>query len=248
MNKLGYVFQTPTIAFEKLFNEILECGITTPNGTRALFAVNILILNPCDNIITTPFRKFSESYAKREWAWYLSGNRSVSEIKKFAPIWDKMHGGDDIVNSNYGYQWNRNKQLTKCIEQLKKDRFTRRAWLTLFDGKEKSEYEFDTPCTLNIGFYVNPILPNDLNMTVTMRSNDLIYGFCNDQYCFSELLKFVAAHVGLNVGSYTHFVNDLHIYDKFLTMKLDYDTKQSLEKSRELINKKINEHLKLQIE
>ena len=50
-----------------------------------------------------------------------------------------------------------------------------------------------------------------LDMTVIMRSNDLIYGFANDQYCFSRLQQMVADHLQLPVGTYTHFAHDLHI-------------------------------------
>lgn len=225
---MSLIFNTPTEAFESLYDIIVSKGITV-NGTKAIYGANFIVERPLDNIITTPFRKFSEKYAEREWQWYLSGNRSVKEIKKYAPIWDKMHGGDNIVNSNYGYQWNRNAQLHECIEQLKKDRFTRRAWMTIFDGKEKSDYAFDTPCTLSIGFYVNPSFDvNALNIHVSMRSNDLIYGFCNDQYCFSKLLTYVANKTGLKVGYYNHFANDLHIYENFLTMKEKYEIESQI--------------------
>ena len=42
--------------------------------------------------------------------------------------------------------------------------------------------------------------------------NDLIFGFCNDQYCFSQLQKYVASKIGATVGDYYHFAQDLHIY------------------------------------
>ena len=75
------------------------------------------------------------------------------------------------------------------------------------------DYDYDTPCTLNIGFKIHEH-PNQkfLDMTVMMRSNDLIFGFCNDQYCFSQLQKYVASKIGAIVGEYYHFAQDLHIY------------------------------------
>lgn len=208
-------------AFELLFHSILEDGVQTNIGTKALYNVSIYIVNPKDRIIRTSWRKWSSRYAEREWQWYLSQNRSVEEIKKYAPTWDKMHGGDNIVNSNYGWQWNRNDQLKKCVDQLRKNPNTRQAWLTIFDGKEKDQYEFDTPCTICIGFSVHP-KTNKLDMTVVMRSNDLVYGFCNDQYCFSKLQELVAKELNLQVGSYTHFAHDLHIYEKHFELKSNY--------------------------
>lgn len=213
------IFENATQAFEAVYDLIMSRGIYTNIGTKAFYNVSILIKKPIQRDITTVWRKWSKKYAEREWAWYLSGNPSVEELKKFAPMWDKMHSGDNIVNSNYGFQWMRNSQLNKCIEQLKNNPNSRQAWISIFDGKEKDKYTYDTPCTLAVGFDVFPGIPDCLNMTVIMRSNDIIYGFCNDQYCFSKLQEFVATKLGLKVGSYTHFVHDMHVYERHYNLK-----------------------------
>jgi len=49
-----------------------------------------------------------------------------------------------------------------------------------------------------------------------MRSNDLWYGFCNDQYCFSMMQQMVADRLNLPVGTYYHFANNLHLYNNKL--------------------------------
>lgn len=206
-------------AFENLYDAVMREGRITNIGTKAIYNVGFYLDFPGIRNINTPWRKWNDKYAEREWQWYLSQNRSVEELKKYAPIWDKMHGGDNIVNSNYGWQWGRNNQLDKCIEQLKKDKNTRQAWISIFDGKEKDSYKYDTPCTLSVGFDVHPYKPFELNMTVIMRSNDLVYGFCNDQYCFSKLQELVAKELKLNVGTYYHFAHDLHIYEKHFNLK-----------------------------
>lgn len=215
---MNSIYDNATAAFEDLYDAIMSCGINTGHYTKALYDVGFYIRNPKDRIITTEWRKFNDSYAKREWAWYLSGDRSVEDIKKYAKIWDNMHGGDNIVNSNYGWQWNRNNQLEKCIDQLKANSHTRQAWITIYDGKEKDSYAYDTPCTLSIGFDIKPHI-NALDMTVVMRSNDLVFGFCNDQFCFSMLQETVADQLGLNMGTYYHFAHDLHIYERHFNMK-----------------------------
>ena len=220
----NYTFFTAQQAFEYYFDRILTYGIKTNIGTKALYNINIQILMPKDRYIRTEWRKWSEKYAEREWQWYLSQNRSVEEIKKYAPTWDKMHGGDNIVNSNYGWQWGRNNQLDKCIEQLKQNPDTRQAWFSIFDGKEKDQYKYDTPCTMCVGFDIKPFYKEEkqLDMTVIMRSNDLVYGFCNDQYCFSKLQERVARELNIPVGHYCHFVHDLHIYEKHYNLKKKY--------------------------
>lgn len=127
-----------------------------------------------------------------------------------------MHNGDNIVNSNYGYQWSRSNQLDFIFDELTKNQNSRRAVLSIYDGKEHEKHFFDTPCTLNIVFNITD---SKLNMTVLMRSNDLWYGFCNDQYCFSKLQELVSTSLNLDIGWYYHFVNNLHLYNNFLNKK-----------------------------
>lgn len=216
----NFRFANAQEAFEYFYKWIMNRGFYSEGQhTKAFLNIGFYINNPKDRDIKTNWRKWNKKYAEREWQWYLSQNRSVEEIKKFAPTWDKMHGGDNLVNSNYGWQWGRNNQLDKCIEQLKKDKSTRQAWISIFDGKEKDMYQFDTPCTLAVGFYVLPFDESKLNMTVTMRSNDLIYGFCNDQYCFSKLQELVATELDMEVGEYYHFAHNMHIYEKHFDLK-----------------------------
>ena len=73
-----------------------------------------------------------------------------------------------------------------------------------------------TPCTYAVTFNV---IKDKLNMSVLMRSNDLWYGFCNDQYCFSNLHNLVATQLKLPLGTYYHFAHNLHLYNNFLNKK-----------------------------
>ena len=209
-------FNTANDAFLYYYDEINKKGIKISN-TKALLNIGFYVLQPDKNNINCDFRKWKENYAKLEWEWYLSENRSVEEIKKHAKIWDKMHNGDNIVNSNYGWQWNRNEQLKFVIKELKTNPNSRRAFITIYDGKEHEEHGLDTPCTLNIGFNIQD---DKLSMNVLMRSNDLWYGFCNDQYCFSNLQSLIAKELNLKIGSYFHFANNLHLYEKHFSENL----------------------------
>lgn len=207
------MFSSPTFrnaeaAFAVLYNRIHINGVKSAK-TILMRNVGFYIDNPMDNSINLNWRNWSETYAIREWNWYLSQDRSVKDLIKYAPIWDQMHNGDFIVNSNYGYQWNRNGQLHKVIEKLKKDPETRQAYVTILDSKEWEQHSKDTPCTNHIGFIIEN---GKLCMNVVMRSNDLWYGFCNDQYCFSKLQEEVAKALELPIGWYYHFAHDMHIY------------------------------------
>ena len=193
-------------------------------GTKALFNIGFEMDIPGQNQITHKWRNWKENYAEAEWRWYLSGDRNIETLGeiygKVPAIWKRMADDHGDVNSNYGWQWERGYQLDKVIEMLRKNPDTRQATISIYDGKEIGRYKYDTPCTYAIQFTV---VNNHLNMCVTMRSNDLWFGFCNDQYCFSQLQKLVAEETDYDIGTYYHFAHNLHLYErdlgKFLSSK-----------------------------
>lgn len=78
----------------------------------------------------------------------------------------------------------------------------------------------DVCCNLNVMFSIRV---NDLgkghreeflDMTVTNRSNDMIWGMLGANYVhFTILQEYLAARLGVEVGRYNHFTNNLHVYD-----------------------------------
>jgi len=54
---------------------------------------------------------------------------------------------------------------------------------------------------------------NKLDMIVTMRSNDLLWGFSYDINQFAYIQKLLAMIIGVGIGNYIHHSNSLHIYD-----------------------------------
>lgn len=199
-------------AFESNYKLISELGVKR-NDNRFLLNVGFIILDPMDNIITNKDRNWNHSYAEKEFEWYLSANPNGEEIAKHAKIWLNHMDENKEIRSNYGWQWSRNNQLQKVIQKLKDDPSTRQAVLTFYDGKEIDTYQYDTPCTLSVHFQ---IVDNKLHMTVNMRSNDLWYGFCNDQYCFSKLQMLIANELNVSAGYYYHFASNLHLYNNKL--------------------------------
>lgn len=86
----------------------------------------------------------------------------------------------------------------------------------------------DVCCNLSVMFSIrqvesngaNPLHPDwkvterFLDMTVTNRSNDMIWGMLGANYVhFSILQEYIAAHIGVEVGRYNHFTNNLHVYE-----------------------------------
>ena len=211
-------FYNADSAFSYFLNEI-RCNGVDFGDTKALFNVGFTMEHPTDMIILNGERQWNREYAEAEWQWYLSGDRNVSKLGelygKVPPIWTRMADESGNVNSNYGWQWKRNEQLDNVIAMLESNPDTRQAAISIYDAKEINDgcYQHDTPCTYAVQF---TILHNKLNMAVVMRSNDLWFGFCNDQYCFASLQMLVAYELGIECGEYYHYAHNLHLYNNKL--------------------------------
>ena len=210
-------FRTANDAYEYLHDRIIQDGVDFA-GTKALFNVGVYITDSQDNKIINRERNWKEDYAEAEWQWYLSGDRNIGKLGdlygKVPEIWKRMADRQGNVNSNYGYQWQRGynhmSQLDYIVGLLKDNPETRQACISIYDGKEHPDYKTDTPGTYAVQF---TILHGRLDMCVTMRSNDLWYGFCNDQYCFSKLQKMVSNRLNIEPGVYYHFAHNMHLYN-----------------------------------
>jgi len=206
-------FKNADEAYNYFFNEIILNGVDF-GDTKALFNVGFTLEDPLDNAIHNVERNFNIDYAEAEWQWYLSGDPRISKLGeiygKVPAIWKRMADENGEVNSNYGYQWKRHNQLDNIVKLLKEKPDTRQAAISIYDGKEINNYATDTPCTYAIQFTV---LNNKLNMSVYMRSNDLWFGFCIDQYCFSKLQQIVSEMTGFEIGTYYHHAHNLHLYN-----------------------------------
>ena len=206
-------FWSANEAFEYFYKTISKEGIDFAD-TKTLFNIGFTILEPRARRITSKMRNWKEDYAEAEWKWYLSEDRNISKLGdiygKVPEIWKRMADSNGNVNSNYGWQWGRNDQIDYVVDLLKREKYTRQATLSIYDGKEHDKYTYDTPCTYAVQF---TITDNSLNMCVTMRSNDLWYGFCNDQYQFSKLQEMIADEINIDMGVYYHFAHNIHIYN-----------------------------------
>ena len=209
-------FKTASEAFDYFFIKIKDKGINF-SDTKALFNVGFYIHNPSDKQIKAGYRKWNQAYAEAEWAWYLSGDRNIKKLGELygsiPPIWESMADGDGNVMSNYGWQWNRENQIDYIVGKLREQPDTRHAAISIYDAKEYRKYRKDTPCTYAVQF---SIINDKLCMSVYMRSNDLWYGFCNDQYQFASLQEMIADRLSMKTGWYYHSAHNLHLYNNKL--------------------------------
>lgn len=135
-------------------------------------------------------------------------------------------------------------QLDVIVEKLKKNKGDRQCVLQMWDGSEKATcyagecdpvihggYEDlrgnwkDRCCNTHVYFRVRDsrlrhMLDDPtyvLDMTVCCRSNDFVWGLAGaNAVHFSILIEYMAARIGVEIGTYTQMSNNLHIYVKEL--------------------------------
>jgi len=102
-------------------------------------------------------------------------------------------------------------QWSMVIDELRKDHDSRRAVMTIYDGRQDLGRDVkDIPCTLSFQFLIR----NDrLSMITTMRSNDVYRGLPYDLMQFGALQCATAQVLGLQPGPYYHRVGSFHLYE-----------------------------------
>jgi len=195
--------------------------ITKPRGLKILEVENFNhIFKPYERFINYPSRKLNLKYIKKEFLWYLKGDKYDTSITKYASMWKSLINKDGSINSNYGQYIFSNDMFYNVLNTLIKDRDSRRAHIAILSSDHLISDTKDYPCTLGINFRIRD---NKLNMSVMMRSNDGIYGLGNDLPCFSFIHEMMYVclktfYNDLEYGEYYHFANSFHIYEKHFNL------------------------------
>lgn len=168
-------------------------------------------------------RKMNLAYAKQEMLWYLRADKYDDSIEQYATMWKKLKQPGGFYYSNYGqyiFFGGESSQFMYVVETLLHDQNSRRASMVLLNREHLFCENTDLVCTYAINFHISD---DALHMTVMMRSNDVIYGFTNDVFCFSCLYELMYKVLKrslpeLHRGTYTHFTNSMHVYERHFDM------------------------------
>lgn len=202
-------------------DHITQEGVARPsrNGPVLQFPepVTTVYTHPVERVVYWPERDCNPYFHFFESLWMLAGRRDVSFLTQILPRMAEF--SDDEVNfwGAYGYRWRHwfgHDQLPSIWEALRANKDDRRQVLSMWDGSADLRHQGgkkDLPCNLQVIFQV--AVDGRLDMTVTNRSNDMIWGaYGANAVHFSYLHEFMAAAVGVPVGIYRQVSNNLHVY------------------------------------
>lgn len=191
---------------------VLDAGevvVARRGATRELRAVMLEL--------TAPRARLSRSAARGrlfsalgELSWYLTGSADPAHIEYYIPGYRK-HVKD--FSGAYGprlFGDAMGEQVKNLIAALRENPTTRRAVAPILKVEDLHGSGGEPPCTCTLQFLVRD---NELQTVVFMRSNDIMKGLPHDVFAFTMIAEIIARSLGCSLGSYTHMVGSLHLYE-----------------------------------
>lgn len=206
----------------------------TKTGVKTIELQGIQFEADKDSII----RKPNYDYADREIQWYESQSLNVNDIPGGAPtIWKQCADVNGDINSNYGwmiYSKENGSQYNNCIWQLVNDPTSREACMIYnrpsMHVDATSNHKHDFCCTYAVQCFLNAIKVDEgqiansngymLDYHVFMRSNDAVFGFCNDylyhDHVMNKMIRDLSEKLGCPIyrGKLIWNAGSLHVYER----------------------------------
>jgi thymidylate synthase len=197
-----------------------------PRGmkVRECLGVCFEIQDPRNRLLYIPERKTSITYTIAETLWYFTGNNKTEWISNYSSFWKNISDDGETANSAYGariFKSNKNivngllNQWDYILNELQHDNDSRRAVIHIRVPDDSLYAKLDVPCTLTLQFFVRD---KKLHMVTNMRSSDLIFGITYDIPAFTMFQEKLAQDLNVELGTYKHMSNSLHIYERHFKM------------------------------
>lgn len=190
------------------------------------------IENPKERCLVIPHRYSNIIGTIAETLWVLGGRNDVKYLAQYLPRASDFSDDGATWRGAYGTRlknWYGINQIDEVVKLLKKIPYTGRAVMSLFDPRiDYDTQSKDIPCNNWIQFLMRD---GKLNMLVSVRANDLIWGFSGiNMFEWTVLQELIAGWLGVEVGRYYHFVGSLNIFerhfermDKMLNNRIEAD-------------------------
>ncbi len=236
-------------ALQYAIEHLLNCGVEEPSRNGLVLAapepVCIEYVNPRRRVLYSPTRDANPWFHLMEALWMLSGSNDIAFPCYFAKSYGQYSDDGVTMWDAYGWRWRSFfewDQLAAIIQELKTNPSSRRCVLTMWAAHHTpnvlqyptrsmhwpSNDDFSVatnggkcvPC--NTHCYVD-LRGGALNLTVCNRSNDLMFGMvCANAVHMSILQEYLAAQVGIPIGMYRQFTNNMHVYlERFSRVTLE---------------------------
>jgi thymidylate synthase len=199
------------LAYSELLRSLLANGEECrPRGMRVLEIRPLMVrITGRERWPTQPTRKLSKALGVLEGLQLIGGFSVPAALVAVAPQYAKfVNPATGLLDGSYGPRLA--VQTNYLRRLLRQDGDSRQAVAVIY-GEQDHRTSLDVPCTVSLQFLARR---GELELVATMRSNDAWLGFPYDVVQFSLLQEALAADLKLQVGSYTHVVGSMHLYQR----------------------------------
>lgn len=209
--------------WEKATNHLLneKAVLSGRNGeVYELLHTFISIEDPRQKWIYNRIPPMSLGFALAELIWIVNGEDDAKVInfwnpslKKYAGDHERYYGAyGKRIRSQFGFD-----QMEKAYQALQSVPESRQVVIQIYDtkidfpiknGKPRDE---DIPC--NICSFLK-VRNSRLEWSQIMRSNDILLGLPYNFIQFTGLQEIIAGWLGIQVGTYNHYSDSLHLYQR----------------------------------
>ncbi|MFD9187196.1 thymidylate synthase [Streptomyces phaeochromogenes] len=188
------------------------------NKAREVIGVGFRLPDPRQRLPYLAQRKVNPVFQFAEALWYLAGRRDLEMIGYYAPsMRSSSRDGVHLGGSAYGHTMftpadgDLVSPFDRVLELLRTENDSKRGYLPVFSAAELAVGDNpDVACLA--GLYLLP-RGGELHMVCNMRANDLDCGLLSDVFSFTMIQEYAAVQLGLELGSYTHFIGSAHVND-----------------------------------
>lgn len=184
---------------------------------------------PTDRVLLDPARDANPFFHLVEALWMLAGRERADDLTPYVRDFAQYAEPDGVIHGAYGARWRKMHasvdQLDVIVHKLRTNPSDRQAVLQMWDMVYNCDLDGDwkdRPCNTHAYFRVRRVgsirggevtYDDVLDMTVCCRSNDMIFGgYGANAVHFSVLQEYLAARIGVDVGTYTQLSNNFHVY------------------------------------
>jgi len=213
-----------------LVKHVLDNGVLKKNrtGTDTLMSFGYhykVDLSKGFPLLTT--KKVFFNSVIHELLWYLSGETHIRNLRKHTKIWDAWTSESKNweIGKMYGFQWvkwekyienhktgvitkQHINQIDEALKLIKNNPDSRRIIVSAWNPAVLDQIALPS-CH---AFFIFSVVNNKLNCHLTQRSGDIALGIPFNLACYATLTQMMAQAANLELGEFSHYINDAHIY------------------------------------
>lgn len=167
------------------------------------------------------------------WIYQEASNDLQVARDKFSIFWwDSWDIGDGTIGSTYGAIVKRLDLMNNLLDGIKNNPYGRRHIMSLWQEDDLRGEIGLPPCAFQTLWSVRG---EYLDCTLVQRSQDILGANNINNIQYVALLMMVAKHCGLKPGKYTHFIQNVHLYNKHIPIAKEFLSRPISNKQPRLI-------------